>query len=236
MSVIPMQELLPAIVKILKPRRKFGNNIDLTTLEEARTESVHYRISSWKPCRISRTDKTWQVTLSVQDVTEHGCLAKWEIKEPTTPNDQCMYKVAVELSGQRTAEKYLGMKTREYELKYLKPGCCYHVCIRLIHWFQVGDLTWACVLANDKITLNTKKAPSHQEAKPYLNKQKMYRAETRDCKTQGLPHVDDAALDFLQSLDHTQHDTKRNNDHSKAKQRREWRGQTQKLEKRVNAK
>ena len=222
MSVIHMSELLPAIVKILKPRRESRDNIAQTTMEAARTESAHYRISRWKSCRIRRIDKAWQVALSVHDITEHGCLTKWEIKEPTMPNDQCRYKVALDLPSHRTAVKYLDMKTQEFELKDLQPGCCYHIRIRLIHWFQVGELTWGCILAQHMLSLNTEKASCNHGAKPHPNEQKMLPAETPDWMMEEQSDEDDKALVLSESMYHTQHDSEKNGDQRKSKQRRKW--------------
>ena len=181
MSVIPMTELLPAIVKILKPETEYKT--DRKILKVARAESVHYGISSEKPYSIRRIDNAWQVTLSVHDTTEHGCLAKWEIKEPTMPNDQCRYKIVLDLPSLKTIvyeDEDMGMQTEEFELQDLQPGCWYRMRIRVIHRFQVGELTWSCVLAQQMLSLKTKKASRKQGAKPQHNKRRMRRDETKE--------------------------------------------------------
>ena len=234
MSVTPVKKLLPAKVKILKPGPEFGDNIDLTTLEATRTESVHYGKSRGK----SRLGKAWQVTLSVHDITEHGCLAKWEIKKPTTGNDQCRFKVILDLPSHRTTvyeDEDTGIQTGEFELQDLQPGCCYHMRIRVIHCSQVGKLTRDCVLAQNMRLLNTEKASRNHGAKSHPNKQKMCPAETPDWVMEEQSDGDDKALVLSESMYHTQHDSKRNNDQRKSKQRRKWRGQTQQLEKKMNA-
>ena len=186
MSGVPLKTLLPAIVKILTS----SDNIDPAILKAARRESQNYSILGEEPNTICRSDKAWQPTLSVHNTTEHGCLAMWEIAEPASPNARCKYKVIVDVTnkqtGQRVANMHLDTNKREVKLKDLQPGCCYHVNVRLTHWFQVNGVRWTCVLAQRKISLITRRAPNQQGVTPHHSNLRELRALTEQLQRLNL--------------------------------------------------